>query len=53
MLGALRRVLSINHASTTDRKIERLVAGGEDLNHRLLGYEFKGKLIPDNLHAHG
>jgi hypothetical protein len=26
---------------------------GVDLNHRPLGYEFKGKLIPNNLHAHG
>jgi hypothetical protein len=24
-----------------------------DLNHRPLGYEFKGKLIPNNLQAHG
>ena len=26
---------------------------GVDLNHRPLGYEFNGKLIPNNLHAHG
>jgi hypothetical protein len=26
---------------------------GVDLNHRPLGYEFKGKLIPNNLQAHG
>ena len=26
---------------------------GVDLNHRPLGYEFKGKLIRNNLHAHG
>jgi hypothetical protein len=26
---------------------------GVDLNHRPLGYEFKGKLILNNLQAHG
>ncbi len=26
---------------------------GVDLNHRPLGYEFKGKLIQNNLQAHG
>jgi len=26
---------------------------GADLNHRPLGYEFKGKLIRKNLQAHG
>jgi hypothetical protein len=26
---------------------------GVDLNHRPLGYEFNGKLIRNNLHAHG
>jgi hypothetical protein len=29
------------------------MVAGVDLNHRPLGYEFKGKLVPNNLHAHG
>ncbi len=31
----------------------RIWLRGVDLNHRPLGYEFKGKLIPKNLQAHG
>ncbi len=29
------------------------LVAGVDLNHRPLGYEFKGKLLPNNLQAHG
>jgi hypothetical protein len=34
-------------------KIGWLWLRGVDLNHRPLGYEFKGKLIQKNLQAHG
>jgi hypothetical protein len=35
------------------KKMKEFWLRGVDLNHRPLGYEFKGKLIPNNLQAHG
>ena len=35
------------------RNLLNLLVAGVDLNHRPLGYEFNGKLILNNLHAHG
>jgi hypothetical protein len=37
---------------TIEAKRRRLVAG-VDLNHRPLGFEFKGKMVLSNLQAHG
>jgi hypothetical protein len=48
---ALLATLTIRE--TCRNELRRVWSRGVDLNHRPLGYEFNGKLIPNNLHAHG
>jgi len=50
--GAESHRVSCEYWQPTETKW-RVWLRGVDLNHRPLGYEFNGKLIQNNLHAHG